>query len=36
MNPLAIAFIVMLGLAVIGFAILLLDKGLRKKGKANK
>ncbi len=31
MNPLGIAFIVMLALAAIGFAILLLDKGLKKK-----
>jgi len=31
MNPLGIAFIVMLALAGIGFVILILDKGLKKK-----
>jgi len=36
MNPLGIAFVVMLALAAIGFAILLLDKGLRRKGGSGK
>lgn len=36
MNPLGIAFIVMLALAAIGFAILLLDKGLKRKGGSDK
>lgn len=31
MNPLGIVFIVMLGLAAVGFAILILDKGLKKR-----
>jgi len=33
MNPLAVVFVFMLALAAVGFAILLLDKGLKKKGK---
>ena len=36
MNPLGIAFIVMLGLAVVGFVILILDKGLKRKGRPGK
>jgi len=31
MNPLGIAFIVMLALAGLGFVILILNKGLKKK-----
>jgi hypothetical protein len=33
MNPLGVAFLVMLGIAVVGFLILFLDKGLKWKGK---
>jgi hypothetical protein len=33
MNPLAIVFLAMLGIAAIGFLILFLDKGLKWKGK---
>jgi len=32
-NPLGIVFLVMLGIAAIGFLILFLDKGLKWKGK---
>ena len=31
MNPLGIAFLVMLGIAAIGFLIFFLDSGLRRK-----
>lgn len=33
MNPLAVVFLAMLGIAAIGFLILFLDKGLKWKGK---
>ncbi len=33
MNPLAIVFLAMLGIAAIGFLIIFLDKGLKWKGK---
>ncbi len=33
MNPLAVVFLAMLGIAAIGLLILFLDKGLKWKGK---
>lgn len=33
MNPLGMVFLAMLGIAAVGFLILLLDKGLKWKGK---
>lgn len=33
MNPLGVVFLVMIGIAAVGFLILFLDKGLKWKGK---